>query len=124
MNFWTRTDTNATRIAVNNPCEPRPAIVSVCSFTSTWINRNTTVASTPLVIASCLNRFPRSYAIAKHTNTASIPNVAVTGTCSSGRCFSMRASHPGTGRYENTMNIPPMIVSGTTVTIPVRMADM
>ena len=98
MNFCTRTENSATRIAVNNPCDPRPAMVRVCSFKSTWINRNTTVASIPLVIASCLKRFPRSYPIAKHTNTASNPNVAVTGTCSSGRYFSTFCSHPGTGR--------------------------
>ena len=61
--------------------------------------------------------------MAKQTKTASRPNVAVTGTCSSGRYGATTLSQPVTGRKETIMNSPPMIVSGTTDTMPARMAD-
>jgi hypothetical protein len=59
----------------------------------------------------------------KHATTASRPNVAVTGICSSARYGATRASHPLTGRCETIMNSPPMIVSGTTATIPALIAE-
>ena len=62
--------------------------------------------------------------MARQTTRPSMPNVAVTGICSSGSQGATIASQPGTGRYETTMNRPPMIVSGTTDTMPARIADM
>ena len=55
------------------------------SFRSSWIIRNTRVAMLALTMASCFSRRPKSYPMPKHTNTASRPNVAVTGICSSWR---------------------------------------
>jgi hypothetical protein len=84
-NFCTRTVTSATRMAVNSPLEPRPSIDRRWSAGRSWISRNTSAAMEALTTASCFSRVPRSYAIAKHTKTASSPNVAVTGSCSNGR---------------------------------------
>src|SRR5712671_2273630 len=59
----------------------------------------------------------------KQTKTESKPNVAVTGTCSNWRYGATILSHPLTGRNAAMMKTPPMIVSGTTETIPARMAE-
>ena len=87
------------------------------------ISSRTTTAIVALTRASWPKRLPRSYAIAKHATTASTPNVAVTGICSSGRYGATSAFQPGTGRYATIRNSPPTIVSGTTATMPARIAD-
>ena len=61
--------------------------------------------------------------MAKHTKTASRPNVAVTGIWRMGRYGATALSQPPTGKKETTMNSPPIIVSGTIDTMPARMAD-
>ena len=62
--------------------------------------------------------------MAKHTNTASKPNVAWTGICSSSEYGATTVCHRATGNSAMIMNRPPMIVSGTIETMPARIADM